>query len=92
MYNKHQIEKNLMVFESSLNEVFAKMQRDYSDEVLNIRAETTLRLAEHVKESLIKYCNDNYIRAVIGKIDCYKKRYEEIKDKRPIAKEDYCTI
>ncbi len=76
-YNKEQIDKNLMLFESSLNEVFAKLLAGNINPVLYERIEVTLELAEFVKDSLKKY-NDSYINGVTSKIDAYKSRYEEI--------------
>jgi hypothetical protein len=79
-YNKKEIEKNLNLFESSLNEVFAKLMLNHSNEILYQRAKTTLELAEHVKDSLKKY-KDAYIKKVMSIIELYQLRFERIKTK-----------
>ncbi len=81
MYNKLQLDKNLMLFESSLNEVFAKYSVEPND-VLYQRAETTLELADIVSESLQRFGGDKYIDGVLERIDYYKARFEEIKTAR----------
>lgn len=91
MYNRYQIDKNLMLFESSLNEVFAKLSLDYSNKILRERAEVTLQLADHVRDSLREY-NDDYIKGVIKKIDLYHARFEEIKSKYLSTKKDLTTV
>lgn len=78
MYNKKQIEKNMMLFESSLNEVFAKLMSGRNNPVLYERIEVTLELADFVRSSLIG-CRDSYITGIISRIDEYKSKYEEIK-------------
>jgi len=88
MYNRNEIEKNLGLFESSLNEVFAKLILDYSHPLLRERAEVTLELADHVKYSLERYKNDPYISGVIKKIDAYQLRFDGIKSNFQLKNSD----
>lgn len=85
MYNKKEIEKNLNLFTSSLDEIFTKITLNPYDEVLYERVETTLELAEHVKASLSKF-KDKYIKDVIKTIDSYALRYSVV-DQRKYQKE-----
>lgn len=78
MYNKLQIDKNLMLFESSLNEVFAKYSIEPSG-ILYQRIETTIELAGIVKDSIQKFKGDEYIDGVISRIDNYNARFGEMK-------------
>ncbi len=79
MFNRNEIDKNVALFESSLNEVFARLMLDYPNPLLHERAEVTLELADHVKYSLERYKNDPYISGVIKKIDAYQLRFDGIK-------------
>lgn len=78
MYNRVQLDKNLILFESSLNEVFAKYSIEPS-EILYQRAETTIALSEIVREGIERFAGDSYIDNIITKIDFYRARFEELR-------------
>lgn len=85
MYNKKEIEKNLKLFTSSLDEIFTKIALNPYDKILYERAETTLELAEYVKASLSRF-KDKYIKDAIKTIDSYALHYSVI-DQRKYQKE-----
>ncbi len=92
MFNRNEIDKNVALFESSLNEVFARLILDYSHPLLRERAEVTLELADHVKYSLERYKTDPYISGVIKKIDAYQLRFDEIKSNANSHKSEAALI